>query len=72
MNDAQLYHGRYKAITCEWISDNTKCRRPTLAGKSYCDDHYHRVFITMTDEEVDALVDAELHTLDITAKLENK
>ena len=72
MNEAQLYYGRYKAVTCEWTSDNTKCRRPTLVGKSYCDDHYHRVFVAMTNEEVDALVDAELHTLDMIERLEEK
>lgn len=72
MNDAQLYHGLYRAITCEWTLDDTKCRQPTLSGKSYCDDHYHRVFVAMTDEEVDELVDAELHILDEIEKLENK
>lgn len=69
MNDAQLYYGAYKAVTCEWSKDSEICRRPTLAGKSYCDDHYHRVFVAMTDDEVDNLVD---NALDIWDKVEKK
>ena len=69
MNDAQLYYGKYRAVTCEWTLDGSKCRKPTLVGKSYCDDHYHRIFVAMTDDEVDNLVD---NALDIWDKIEKK
>lgn len=64
MNDAKLYYGEYKAVTCEWSKKDEVCRKPTLVGKSYCDDHYHRVFVAMTDDEVDNLVDNALGTWD--------
>jgi hypothetical protein len=69
MSDVKLYYGKYKPVTCEWTLDKDRCRRPTLAGKSYCDDHYHRVFVTMSDDEVDNLVDS---ALDVWDKIENK
>ena len=45
---------------CQWVEDGDVCRQPTLFGKSYCETHHSRVYLTVPTEMADYLIDQEL------------
>lgn len=46
--------------TCQWVGDGTGCRRPTMLGKSYCEEHHDRVYLTMPVEMANYIIEKEL------------
>jgi len=45
---------------CRWIGDGEKCRHPAMLGKSYCERHHDRVYLTMPPEMADYIIEKEL------------
>lgn len=45
---------------CAWIGDKEGCRHPTVYGKSYCETHYDRMYITLFSEMADYIIEKEL------------
>lgn len=45
---------------CCWIGDDEGCREPAIVGKSYCETHYDRVYLTMPEEMANFLIEKEL------------
>jgi len=58
-----------KSFVCAWIGDGEGCRHPTIYGKSYCEMHHGRVYLTMLPEMANYLLEKELKaTIDHNAK----
>ena len=49
-----------ETIVCQWIGDGEKCRHPAMYGKSYCETHHERVYLTMPPEMADYIIEKEL------------
>lgn len=45
---------------CQWIGDNDVCRQSTIFGKSYCETHYAKSYITVPTSVADDIIDKEL------------
>ena len=52
---------------CQWVGQQHEgCRRPTIFGKSYCEEHHQRVFMKCPVEMADYIVSKEVsNPLDI-------
>lgn len=53
-----------KSITCVWIGDGELCRHPTMYGKSYCEIHHDRMYVTMPTEMATYIIEKELKETD--------
>ena len=53
-----------QVFVCKWIGEGEKCCRPTIYGKSYCEQHYERIYTVMYPAMVDYIIDKELHNTD--------
>jgi len=49
-----------KNIICVWIGDGEHCRHPAMYGKSYCEVHHDRMYITMPPEMANYIIEKEL------------
>ncbi len=47
---------------CQWIEDRCQCEKKPLFGKSYCQAHYNRVYMDITPEMAEYLVEKEVST----------
>lgn len=47
-------------VVCQWIGDGEHCRHPTMLGKSYCEKHHERMYLTLLPEMADYLIEKEL------------
>ena len=47
---------------CAWIGAGEGCRRPTIFGKAYCEEHHDRVYITLLPEMADYIIAEELNS----------
>jgi len=56
MND----NDRLRPNVCTWIGDEEGCRHPTIYGKSYCETHHSRMYITLFAEMADYIIEQEL------------
>lgn len=45
---------------CKWIGDNEFCRSITILGRSYCEKHNDRMFVSLYPEMADFILDKEL------------
>lgn len=45
---------------CAWIGDKEGCRHPTIYGKSYCETHHDRMYLTLFSEMADYIIEKEL------------
>lgn len=45
---------------CEWIGEGEGCRHPTIFGKSYCEKHQDRMYLTLLPEMADYIIEKEL------------
>jgi hypothetical protein len=59
------YHENYmeekkEQRVCLWIGDGECCRRPTIYRKSYCEEHYSRIYDTFYEEMADYLIEREI------------
>lgn len=54
------YMEERKSIICAWIGDGENCRHPTVYGKSYCEVHYDRMYLTMPSEMANYIIEKEL------------
>lgn len=48
------------SVTCLWVGDGNGCRHPAMYGKSYCEVHHNRVYLTMFPEMADYIIEKEL------------
>lgn len=48
------------SAVCQWIGDGEGCRHPTVPGKSYCEDHYNRIYLVMFPEMAEYIIEKEL------------
>ncbi len=53
-----------KSIICVWIGDGERCRHPAMYGKSYCEVHHDRMYITMPTEMATYIIEKELKETD--------
>jgi len=60
MNDYDAYRGAYRAHNCEWIGKGERCNKIPLINKSYCDEHYNRVYLVVTPEEAETIIKKQL------------
>jgi hypothetical protein len=59
MTDIDAVYGEFRPTTCEWISptdDSERCVNSPMRGKSYCEDHYHRVYENVSPEDFEKFV----------------
>jgi len=49
-----------QTVVCQWIGDGEHCRQPTMLGKSYCEDHHSRIYLTILPEMADYIINKEL------------
>jgi hypothetical protein len=49
-----------KPTICTWIGDGEKCHHPTIYGKSYCETHHDRMYLTMPPEMANYILEKEL------------
>ena len=45
---------------CTWIGNHEGCRHPTILGKSYCEKHHERMYVTLFPEMADFIIEKEL------------
>jgi hypothetical protein len=45
---------------CTWIGAGEKCHHPTIFGKSYCEKHHDRVYLTLLPEMANYILEKEL------------
>lgn len=63
-----IANGIFIPKTCQWIGDENSetCNHRVLKDKSYCFDHYHRVYDTNIDEnDIDKAVEEACKILGI-------
>lgn len=48
-----------KIGVCTWIGEGEGCRHTTIYSKSYCENHYGRVYLTMFSEMANYILDQE-------------
>jgi hypothetical protein len=46
--------------TCTWIGEGCGCNRVSLDGKSYCEEHYDRVYMTLSADMATYIIEKEL------------
>jgi hypothetical protein len=46
---------------CQWIGEGEKCRHPSIFGKSYCETHHDRIYLTMPPEMATYIIDKEVN-----------
>jgi hypothetical protein len=44
---------------CTWIGEGEGCRHPVIFGKSYCERHHERMYLTMLPEMADFYIEKE-------------
>jgi len=49
---------------CTWIGNDEGCRHPTIYGKSYCEKHYDRMYLTLFPEMATFIIEQELDNTD--------
>lgn len=49
-----------KISVCTWIGKGEGCRHTTIYSKSYCEDHYGRVYFKMFTEMANYVLDKEV------------
>jgi len=49
-----------KLTVCTWIGEGEKCHHPTIFGKSYCEKHHDRVYLTLLPEMATYILEKEL------------
>lgn len=49
---------------CVWHGDGEGCRQPAMLGKSYCEEHHARVYLTLYPEMANYIIDRELTILE--------
>lgn len=52
------------SYVCVWHGEGEGCRQPSLLGKSYCETHHARVYITLYPEMANYIIDKELDKLE--------
>jgi len=60
---------------CLWIGRGEGCRHPAMWRKSYCEDHYSRIYLTIPPEMAEYIVDNEIDknvSLNIKIKEDNE
>jgi hypothetical protein len=45
---------------CVWIGEGECCRHPTIYGRSYCEPHHDRMYLTLLPEMADYILEKEL------------
>jgi hypothetical protein len=53
-----------KPQICQWIGEGEKCHHPTIYGKSYCEKHHDRVYLTLLPEMATYIIEKELKETD--------
>jgi hypothetical protein len=51
-----------KKTICVWIGDGEGCRQPTIYGKSYCEKHHDRIYLTLLPEMANYILDKEVNS----------
>jgi hypothetical protein len=51
-----------KRSICAWIGEGEQCRHPTIFGKSYCETHHERVYLTLFPEMATYIIEQELNS----------
>ena len=46
---------------CTWIGDGEGCRHPTMFGKSYCEKHHDRIYLTLLPEMANYIIEKEVN-----------
>lgn len=49
---------------CIWVGDGEGCRQPTIYGKSYCEQHQDRMYLTLLPEMAQYIIEKELKDTD--------
>jgi hypothetical protein len=49
-----------KQQICLWIGEGERCRHPTVYGKSYCEEHYDRIYDVYLPEMANYIIEQEL------------
>ena len=63
-----LHHGAFlreimeSKSVCVWVGDGEGCRHPTMYGKSYCEQHQDRMYITLLPEMAEYIIEKELNS----------
>jgi hypothetical protein len=52
-----------KRNACSWIGEGEGCRHPTMFGKSYCERHHDRVYLTFLPEMADYVINKEVESI---------
>jgi len=53
-------HSESKPTICTWIGDGEGCHHPTVYGKSYCEVHHDRIYLTLLPEMAMYIIDKEV------------
>ena len=59
MNDTEQ-----RINVCTWVGDSKGCRHPSMYGKSYCESHHDRMYITLFAEMADYIIEQEIRKED--------
>lgn len=46
---------------CQWVGNECSCCFEPVYKKSYCEKHYDRVYLELTTEMADYLIDKEIN-----------
>ena len=52
-----------KENKCLWIGDGEGCNHNNIIGRSYCEKHYERIYISLLPEMAQYLVDKEVKSI---------
>lgn len=53
-----------KSTICLWIGEGEHCHHPTIFGKSYCETHHERMYLTLLPEMATYILDKEVKDTD--------
>lgn len=58
MKDGIIINGEFIPISCQWKHDDgTQCCNHVVTGKSYCHEHYSKIYEEVPEEYFDEIVD---------------
>ena len=64
ISDWDITHGKYRLLECQWDINNPKrCTNPVIPTKSYCDEHFYKIYKKISDEEAEREIEKLTDTL---------
>jgi len=48
---------------CKWIGNNEGCRHPSMYNKSYCEDHYDRIYHRYPTHVALSLIEKDINSV---------